>query len=297
MNAEYFSTASFVNDNASLGNVIWFPDAIQDGFKGSVKCSAVNPPNNCKKPANTECEIIGNIFNDKINVNATTGTFEPTFKQKVGFVINSSFVDQYVGRCYYLWDSGTAARMNRGCGLGASAKFRDCDENQSAYRNICKSGKTCSTEDPEVSRAMCGDAYPAADGQQCFLPGPAVNWKTGSDPDESFSGNLKKMVQERVKKSTDAVRTKPTNIIIDAELFWRKIEYDPAVAVVAVVHQIGSPDCSIYTEQAKTARNQFCTLFKQSQNCIPLVAFDVSVDVSKDGAKVYSDSLQQEILV
>lgn len=301
MNADYFGYGR--EDNASSGNVIWFPDESGKSFKEQFKCSVVNPPNDCGDGASAECYMRAAIFNYKVSVSVDgkQRIFSPTFQKQVGFVINSSLVDRSVGRCYYLWESSPAGLLNRGCGEGApSAK---CDNEKSAYRNICASGKTCRAGDELVKRAFCkgygGDRkIPATNTEKhCFIPGPAVDWVNGSDLDDSNSGNLKKMVDERVKRSTPELVNQTTNVIIDEELLWGEILFDPAVAVVAVVHETGVEHPDIFLNEAKTARDGFCSTFAQPAKCIPLVGFDVTVDVSQKGAEVYNETSELDQMI
>jgi hypothetical protein len=301
MNADYFGYGP--EDNASSGNVIWFPENIGFPFKDQIKCSVVNPPNDCVPPAQAECYMNAAIFNHEVSVSVDgkKRIFSPTYQKQVGFVINSSLVDRSVGRCFYLWDSSPSGLMNRGCGEGA--KWTKCEKDESAYHNVCASGKTCRVGDEFVKRAFC-DGYggdreiPATNTDaHCFIPGPAVDWVKGSNLDDSKSGNLKKMVDERVKRSTPKLVNQTTNVIIDEELLWGKMLSDPALAVVAVVHEIGVEHPDIFLKEAQAARDSFCSKFAQPAKCIPLVGFDITVDVSQKGAEVYKETLELDQMI
>jgi len=222
------------------------------------------------------------LYNNQMILDAKTKKSLLGLGRSTGFVINQSRVETDLGKCAYIWDGATSNKYHRGCGMGAPA---DCDNEHSAFHNICPStGKLCTAEDGEVKNNLCepyGGTHPIPANEvgepQCAFPGPAMSYvgQTDFKPSES---HLRDMAKARLKYNEGSDDKGPhiekwNEIVVDETLMLPDIWQDPALIIPAFIYtKSGLP---LSKQMAKQMRDEFCKHNKVSP--IPLVEVDDTV--------------------
>jgi len=209
--------------------------------------------------------------------------------RKVGVVFNQELVEQYFGKCSYMFDGGTVNRYNFGCGDIGAQEVINCESKHSPYMNICPStGKTCTADDVEVN----AKEHVKGSDPMSFYKGPAYNVSTeelthwNGKQMWTTKDQLRTMMNDRfqVQQTVDSSGVH-NELILDERLMLTQLWWDPATVVAAFSYIRGD---------AK-ARSQAATIqkaFKEQWGVEPpLVGVDAGCKVATPGcAPFYADT-------
>jgi len=174
-----------------------------------------------------DCTLSASYANLDIGTSKTTGEFFGVFyfSDMVGFVFNSTLVQEELARCYYVGDGMTWARYNGGCGCKAPKADQNCKSAHSPYANVGPDGKVVDGDTPEAAKCKCTDdqALPPKDG--CFWPGPAYNTSARPGPSE---------FPEFVAQSH--LSPVSSEVVLDVLRLKRALAADPASAILGVFY-------------------------------------------------------------
>jgi len=197
-----------------------------------------------------------------------------------GIVFNQSLVQTSMGKCSFQFDGASFNRYNGAC--GCSSVTTDCDNEESAYGNVCPStGKTCKVTDKEIANCACDikDEEPTETTDlQCYWKGAGFD---GGNVQWS-EDQTRKMVLQRLRhqeESNDDPNDKLeywNEVVIDEHIMLDHLRQDSAPVISAFVYVKGCPGG---VAAAQEMRKDYTSQFKVPVT-IPIVAVDNEVDVS-----------------
>lgn len=250
-----------------------------------------------------DCRLSAAILNHKVMVRQTNtdgviGTVvQPLMSRAIGYVFNQTLVENYFGKCTYLYDGAAQLKLNQGCGAVAPLPA-DCDNEHSAFHNMCTSdgGATyhhCIATDPEVVSQKCapyGEVTPPTHPGDvtCFYEMPALI-VPHEDP-KSFSpsgtNHLRDALKQRVEGDLVTNQAMEWNeVIIDNRLFLPQLNYDPTHTITAFFYVIGSSMSDEAAQHLATSmRDQFQETYGvKGVGDIPVVELDARNDFATSG--------------
>lgn len=266
------------NSASMLGVTIMMP-ADETSFDANLNCKALNHGKCVNGQA--DCRMPAALYNHKMLLKSLPfdhHTIQLAMDRQIGFVINQTKVEASIGKCSFSYDGASAGNYNGGCGLGAIGA--SCSDATCAFNNICKSGKTCTGKDPEVTSRLCkpvGSVDPPhkKTDPQCYFSLPAFNLDTDASPD-----NLREMVKARLKVQTAKTQGDWNEVILDAHKLIPAVMEDPAQVILAFVY--AKSKAATAQTAAKAMRNQFATQYKVQG--IPVIKVEDTTHISsKDG--------------
>jgi hypothetical protein len=225
-------------------------------------------------------------------------------ERKVGVIFNQTLVEQYFGKCSFIYDGGSNDRYNHGCGSSARGTYINCNSTYSPFEDICPStNKTCTASDPEVNAVEADKHGGHVDwnNRDMFFKGPAYNvsdeemlthwdgtqmWET---PDQ-----LRTMVDDRfkVQQSADCGDMCWNEVILDERLILTQLWWDPATVVAGFVYFRGDGGARSQAAKLQTAFE------KQWGAKPPLVSVDNGCNVNQAScAPFYADSGEADAIV
>jgi len=218
-------------------------------FYNNIYCSTFHNPlkqTGCWE-GNTDCRMSAALYNHKMIVTKEGGPTVLGLNRNTGFVFNQSKVENYFGKCSYVWDGASSCKFNYGCGMGAVCGKGTCNVSGNAFANICPSTKEiCAAQDVEVKSGTCSQfggnhAVPQDHkGFQCLFPGPAFEFHMQSDFTPG-KGYLREMANARMKFNSGNDDTGPkaqkwNEVVIDEHLMLPDIWHDPALVIPAFIY-------------------------------------------------------------
>eukprot|EP00419_Tripos_fusus_P000540 CAMPEP_0172683196 /NCGR_PEP_ID=MMETSP1074-20121228/18692_1 /TAXON_ID=2916 /ORGANISM="Ceratium fusus, Strain PA161109" /LENGTH=368 /DNA_ID=CAMNT_0013502011 /DNA_START=26 /DNA_END=1132 /DNA_ORIENTATION=+ len=285
LNDAYYGFSNDTKDpmdpKAPMGVTMNLPSD-QTSFFKNIFCAEYNNPKGktgCSQ-GRCDCRFSAALYNHLMLI--TEGfTLMDILKRRTAIVFNQTLVENYLSRCFYIWDGASNNKYNVGCGNGAGG---DCSSRNSAFHNICPStNKTCTAQDQESKDGLCqqfGGLHPMpvahSAGYQCSFPGPAIDYheQQGWQPTDSRE-HLREMLTFRTKNQQGndegTLKTKMWNeVVLDVRLLMPRIWEDPALVIPAFVYWKDDP---IAKANAKTMRDDFCAEYGLDQK-IPVLALD-----------------------
>jgi len=277
-----------MDPKAPMGVTMNLPSDRKSFYK-NIFCAEYNNPRGktgCSQ-GRCDCRFSAALYNHLMLI--TEGyTLMDILKRRTAIVFNQTLVENYLSRCFYVWDGATNNKYNVGCGLGGPA---DCSSPNSAFQNICPStNKTCTAADAESKGGLCqqfGGEHPTpaahSGNYQCAFPGPALDYHKQQDWKPNNTREfLREMLIFRTKNQEGmdegTLKTKMWNeVVMDVRLLMPLIWEDPALVIPAFVYWKGDP---IAKANAITMRNEFCTLNQLKQK-IPVLALDWKATTTK----------------
>jgi hypothetical protein len=250
----------------------------------------------------------GAVLNHKVMVQRHQGQYGnethvvPLMNRPIGYVFNQSLVENYFGKCTYLFDGAASFNVNQGCGASAPPP-NSCDSERAAFHDMCTSddGKTfhhCIATDPEVvSRKCTCESCDVPNGvhppqfktdETCYYEMPALI--VPYDEPESFipsgTNHLRDAMKQRVLSDEQTNQNQEWNeVIIDNRLLIPQIKSDPTHTIVAFFYVSGgSVSDEVAQLMATTMRDQFQQAYGvNGVGDIPVVELDARNDFRMSG--------------
>lgn len=251
-------------------------------FYGNIFCAEYDNPKGstgCSQ-GRCDCRFSAALYNHLMLITEGS-TLMDILARRTAIVFNQTLVENYLSRCYYVWDGASNNKYNVGCGMGAP---NNCSSRNSAFHNICPStDQVCTANDTESIRGLCqqfGGLHPTpvahSAGFQCAFPGPALDYHEQQDwqPTDTRE-HLREMLIFRTKNQEGldqgSLKTKMWNeVILDVRLLMPLIWEDPALVIPAFVYWKGDP---VAKADATAMRDEFCAI-NQVFKKIPVLALD-----------------------
>jgi hypothetical protein len=273
------------NSTSSLGvTITWLKETDE---KVNLYCGAVagNDENGCFD-ASASCRMSTIQHNHLLPL--IEGKLLTFSSRKVGVIFNQLLVEQYFGKCSYLFDGGTINRYNFGCGNIGAEEVLNCNSTHSPYSNICPStNKVCTADDPEVNSVE----HATASDPMSFYKGPAYN--VSADELTHWNGEqmwetkdeLRTMINDRYAVQQVQESAVHNELILDERLILTQLWWDPATVISAFAYFRGDAEAR---SQAVKIQDSFK---KQWGVEPPLVSVDADCKVASPGcAPFYADN-------
>lgn len=220
-----------------------------------------------------DCFMSYAAYNNKISLK-TVGQeqhFKPYSNRQMGWILNSSALEESYGKCAYVFDGTTENRLYGGCG-GPAKSIGKCQAN-SAYNNMCGKHK-CTSTDQDVLSAYCKN-IPEAQRPKKKADSPCY-WKLPAFDNQS--NELKDWYQERleVQKNSETNLEEWNEIAVDLSVVKKDMMKNAAKVIVAFVYNDASGK-EIIAKQRNIMQEKW--QFKPG-NDIPLIKIDWTKNVA-----------------
>lgn len=320
LNAMYMAFNE-TDDSTALGVTISFAGQ-PSSFNANLFCHGyVSPDTSCFKGQN-ECRMSAAILNHQVMVQQQGDgyRFSSVMGRSVGYVFNQTLVENYFGKCSYLFDGANSLNVNQGCG-GTAAGGDDCENVNSAYYDMCADGGTtyhhCIATDLEIVNKKCKCEPPMCDttygtieppqqtsAETCFYEMPAlmVDYENPSSFKPSTTNHLRDSMNQRVfgDQSRGDQQKEWNEVVIDERLLIPQIHFDPTHTIVAFVYvkQNDGQSAEVAQTQATSMRDQFQEKYRvNGVGDIPVIELDASTDFTLSGGPFKLPSSQSRVAV
>lgn len=286
------------NDDTSLGVTVSFASQL-GSFEDNIYCAGYTN-SNCYQ-GQSDCRLSAAIINHKVMVRETNTdgvighVVQPLMDRGVGYIFNQTLVENYFGKCTYLYDGASSYKLNLGCG-GVAPPTTDCDNERSAFNNMCTNdgGQTlhhCTATDSEIVGQKCapeGHIQPPSHkgDATCFYEMPALIVDDPKNFTPSDTNHLREALKQRVEGDKVTRQEMEWNeVIIDNRLFLPQLNLDPTHTLIAFFYVTGSSmgDGTAH-HLATSMRDKFQETWKVSGvGDIPVVEMDARTDFATTG--------------
>lgn len=292
------------DDSTALGVTLSY--AGQTGsFDENIFCQGY-ADTQCYK-GQSDCRMSGAVLNHKVMVRqqgqyGNESVVVPLMNRAIGYVFNQTLVEDYFGKCTFLFDGASSYNVNQGCGASAPPPA-SCDNEHSAFHNMCTNdgGVTyhhCIATDLQVAsrKCKCESCDPPYGGvtpprfktdEICYYEMPALI--VPHDDPESFTpsgtNHLRDALKQRVLSDNQTNQNQEWNeVIIDNRLLIPQIKRDPTHTIVAFFYVSGGSASDEAAQQMATnMRDQFQQAYGVSAGGIPVVELDARSDFMASG--------------
>jgi hypothetical protein len=294
------------DDSTALGVTLSYAGKT-DSFDENIHCEGY-ADTYCYQ-GQSDCRMSGAVLNHKVMVRDHQGQYGnetvvvPLMNRPIGYVFNQSLVENYFGKCTYLFDGAASFNLNQGCGASAPPP-NSCDSERAAFHDMCTSdgGDTfhrCTATDPEVTSRKCkcescdtpyGEINPPRfkTDETCYYEMPAliVPYEDPESFSPSSTNHLRDALKQRVLSDDQTNQHQEWNeVIIDNRLLIPQINYDPTHTIVAFFYVAGgSVSDEAALSMATIMRDQFQHSYGVSGvGDIPVVELDARNDFRTSG--------------
>lgn len=282
-----------------------------------------------------DCRTSAALMNKRVMITEQE-TMKTFAAQKVGIAFNMSSVESQLHKCSYVYDGATDRKLNGGCGCG-SLGTEACDALSAYDNNDCalpnpfsvaqdckdacyNNGSTCIKAAPntqDVEPCYCSSThltakYPgynidSTTQAQCYFK--AKNFYTGlngtgteTSTDETRDMLKRRMTSQETPTTTQeledgTLRYKPeywNEIVLDGWRIFQMLDGEfPAHLVVAIVYDKHD---EVAVVNAQSMANEMKDNYRM-HSPVPIIAYDLTVNVTETGPFEFQDSAAETVTV